>query len=321
MARMRLVTEFENRPQLAFYAPVIAGYLSSRQSNKTSLSIQERFIAFLEWAERIEWEEGRPVLHLPVEPSDVARYILELDGRGLSLSTIRVYVSAIGTVHRALGLYGPGNHPLVKEALADLRDENADTQLRRAYALSEDDIGRVLRTLHLPRRGRGGRLETQEMAYRRSGVDRAILLTMIQAGLRCGEAANLRWMDVREYSDGSGRINIRSSRSGHDDELVPVTGYCLQVLMDIRPHGVEGDARLFELSGAQIARRLKSMCKAAGLDSEAVSGHTPRATLVRLMLERGAPPAMVQRQSRLRSATTLTPHIMGADTGEALNWL
>ena len=58
------------------------------------------------------------------------------------------------------------------------------------------ELARVREVLRLPRRGRGGRMESAETAPRRAALDLAIIGILADGGLRRSEAAALTWGDV-----------------------------------------------------------------------------------------------------------------------------
>ena len=322
MSEMILVSEFEARPQLAPYASVLAEYLGSRQSARTSQAVQERYRAFIKWAEQMESTEGTQFLSMPVDPSHVVLYAQDMDGRGLAATTIQHYLSAIGTVHRVLGFYAPTNHPEVRAFLAGLRLRDVDRNIRQPEALSEDDVARILQSLHIPRKGRGRGMETRQAVADRARIDRALLLTMIEAGLRRTEVADLVWGDITTLPDGSGLVRVPPGRTGVAGVEVAIAEDCVQALFYIRPEGVDGGECVFGLSGSQINRRLKAMCTAAGIDSDNISSRTPRITMVTLMQARGAPIDMIHRQARLHpQATLVPPPTSPPDIGEARKWV
>ena len=316
-SNMPLVDDFLSRPKLAPYAVALSEYLDSRQSETTAHTVQARFLSFTNWADQLEVEEGAEILSLPVDPSHVLRYARDLDGLNLAMTTIRNYMSSIGTVHRALGFSGPGDHPTVREFLDDLRRRRADRSSRKAFVLSDDEITRVLRSLNTPRRTRGGRMETEEQADARAVFDRALLLTMIQAGLRRSEAARLTWKDIRDLSLGHGVISVPSDRPSSMRPQMPVAKDCMQALMNLRPEDVDGNEHVFGVSDSQITRRLKTMCAAAGIDTEYVSGNTPRATLARILMDRDAPVTVAFRRIRLQLPSSLSDYILDPDMREA----
>ena len=309
MYDMPLVAEFEARPRLAPYASELAEYLRGISSPDSSQKLQERFLTFIRWAEQLESENDLEVLSLPVDPTYAIIYAMDLDRRGLALTTLSNYMSAVGTVHRALGFYAPTLHPMARRFLAYLRAKRASKDPRKAAALSEEEVTRILDTLNTPRRTRGGRVETEQEADERAVLDRALLLTMIEAGLRRGEVANLTWRDVSFRSSGPrhthhprnpsvyvGRsrnwsvyVRIRPSRPDVSSRMVRLSEDCGQALMAIQLDGAARRERVFGLSDSQIVRRLKAMCEAAGVDSANVSGNTPRATLLRRLRERLSP--------------------------------
>ena len=299
MYEMPLVAEFEARPRLAPYASELAEYLRGILSPDSSQKLQQRFLAFIRWAEQLESENELDVLSLPVDPTYAIIYALDMDRRGLALTTLSNYMSAVGTVHRALGFHAPTLHPMARRFLAYLRTKRASADLRKAASLSEEEVTRILDTLNTPRRTRGGRVEMEQQADGRGSLDRALLLTMIEAGLRRGEAANLTWRDISIRSNEhryaqhprnpSVYIRIRPSRSEASYRMVRLSRDCGQALMAIQPGGVDRRERVFGLSGSQIVRRLKAMCDVAGVDSANVSGNTPRATLLRRLRDRLSP--------------------------------
>ena len=126
------------------------------------------------------------------------------------MSTISTYVSAIGTMHTAADFSNPTASAEVKDVLSKLRQALVGDESHRARPLLETEIRSILSTVYTPRITRGRRTETLKGARRRADVDKALLLTMIQAGMRRGDAVGLSWGDIREASDGSG-----ATASGH----------------------------------------------------------------------------------------------------------
>ena len=106
-------------------------------------------------------------------------------------------------------------------------------------------------------------------------------LTMVEAGMRRSEAANLTWGEVREKEDGSGQVLLPVTWGGQNEVWVDITKECFEVLMYIKPEGVNDNFSVFNLSNSQIHRRLKRMCEEMGIDSTGISADTPRATLRR----------------------------------------
>ncbi len=308
MYEMPLVGEFEARPRLAPHASDLAEYLRAIPSPGSSRKLQERFLAFIRWVE--PWlVEGAEVISLPVNPTYVLLYAVDLNRRDLAMTTIVNYMSAIGTVHRALGFYAPTQHPMIREFIAQLRRRRAGRGLRKAASLSEEEVTLILDTLRTPRRASGGRMETERQTEVRAALDRALLLTMIEAGLRRGEASRLTWEAVKLLNDGSAHLLVRSHLPHGSSAELPVTKDCADAILDIRSPGPRHSSEhVFGLSDSQISRRLKAMCAAAGIDPRNVSGNTPRMTLLRRLRDWSSPMATRLNQIRLNPAGILSDH-------------
>ena len=299
---------FEDIPCLRPYAEKINEHMSSRRPEKSVLALRDRFVAFSRWAQEVERRaerRGKPrtVLQMPIKPRDLADYAEWLDDyRGLALSTIRGYVSALGALNVAAGFLNPIWSEEVKDALAELRVKHAEAKLYRARALSDSESRRILASIYFPRTTRGGKTERPEAAHKRGRRDKALLLTMIEAGMRRSEAANLTWGEVREKEDGIGQILLPVARGDLNEVWIGVTKECLKELMSIRPEGANDSSSVFNLSSSQINRRLKRMCEEVGIDSAGISADTPRATLRRILDEKPMTLEEYGRRLRLQSS-------------------
>ena len=89
---------------------------------------------------------------------------------------------------------------------------------------------------------------------------------------------------------------------------VAITPAAIAALSAIRPAGIGGDEKVFGLSDSQIARRVKAIAKAAGLENwEFFSGHSGRGGMARRMEQNGAPPTRSSaRTAGSRPAAILT---------------
>ena len=83
---------------------------------------------------------------------------------------------------------------------------------RQAPGLTRNQLAAIRAVACLPRRGRGGRLETLEYGGRRALVDIALASVMRDRLLGRGEAAATR-SDVAWEPDGSGRLLVRRSKT------------------------------------------------------------------------------------------------------------
>ena len=271
----------------------------------------------------VEWAIDRDLAAVPAGQGVLKRFIKYMESRGYKANTVRAYLWAISAVHKAFELQDPTRHPTVREEFESMRRRQEGRRPQQVLTLSEDDIRHILSELEHPRRTQFGRFEERGLAQKRAAVDAALLLTMTQAGLNRTQAQTLTWGDIREYLDGTGRITIPLSRTSKSvrEYVVAVTPDCLWALEAIRPYDATENQGVFNISATQITKRLKAMCEAAGLDSANVNAHTPRKSLVRIMMENGAPFELIQRQSRWRTSSIAQAYIRDGEAGEVLDWM
>ena len=144
-------------------------------------------------------------------------------------------------------------------------------------------------------------METPEQAAERGRFDVTLVAVLLDAGLRRSEASSRTWGDVVRWDDGSGRITVVRSKTDVEAQgaTVAITPAAMRALAAIRPTGAGGDEKVFGLSESQIARRVKTIARAAGLaDWEFFSGHSGRVGMARRMAQNGAPTHEIERQGR-----------------------
>ena len=73
------------------------------------------------------------------------------------------------------------------------------------------------------RKGRCGVLETEASAELRGNIDSALCHIMADAGLRRSEAPSLVWDDVELWTNGSGRLTVRQSKTDTEPRAVYLT--------------------------------------------------------------------------------------------------
>ena len=131
---------------------------------------------------------------MPAAPQDVALYLGHLAAEGKTIATINQARAAISHAHAAEGTAkgdNPARHPVVAETVKGWR--NQAPAPKQASALTAEALAHIRETARLPRRGRGGRMETPAAARARAAVDLAIIGVMAGGGLRRSEAAALAW--------------------------------------------------------------------------------------------------------------------------------
>ena len=125
--------------------------------------------------------------------------------------------------------------------------------------------------------------------------------------------------------DGSGRTTVIRSKTDAEAQgaVVVIAPAAMPALSAIRPVGVFGDAKVFELSESQIARRVKAIAKAAGLaDWGFFSGHSGRVGMARRIAQNGAPAHEIERQGRWKQGGSMVGrYTRGESAGYALRYL
>ena len=128
------------------------------------------------------------------------------------------------------------------------------------------------------------------------------MAALSDAGLRRSEAAALTWGDVVRWDDSSGRITVVRSKTDAEAQGAVVAITPRRHGRAFRPpdggRWRRGE-KVFGLSESQIARRVKAIAKAAGLENwEFFSGHSGRIGMARRMAQNGAPTHEIERQGR-----------------------
>ena len=116
------------------------------------------------WRRFQTWTAAGGHQALPATPQTVALYLGHLAATGRSMATIEQARAAAGMQKGD----NPARHPVVAEAVRGWR--NQAPAPRQADALTADALARVREVLRLPRRGRGGRLESPKTAQRRAAL-------------------------------------------------------------------------------------------------------------------------------------------------------
>ena len=251
----------------------------------------------------------------------MALYLGHMAATGRSIASVQQARSAISHFHAAAGVLkgdNPVRHPVVAEAIRGWR--NRAPAPRQADALTSDALARVREVLRLPRRGRGGRMESAETANKRAALDLAIIGVLADGGLRRSEAAALTWGDVELWDDGTGRITVQKGKNQVEPATVAVTAATARALREILPKDTDPAAPVFGLTGEALANRVRAAARAAGL-GDGFTGHSGRIRMARRMVAAGAPNAAVQRQGRWKNGNMVARYTRGESAGEALKWL
>ena len=167
-------------------AQAVAAGLRDAKAANTRRAYASAWHTFCDWTILI----GRQAM--PAAPQDGALYLGHLAAAGKTIATINQARAAISHAHAAAGIAkanNPARHPVVAEMIKGWR--NVAPAPKQADALTGPALARIRETARLPRRGRGGRMESAEAAQARGAIDLAIVGVMSDGGLRRSEAAAL----------------------------------------------------------------------------------------------------------------------------------
>ena len=293
------------------------------ESLEAVLSDNTRRTYDAQWRLFTGWCDQVGLTPLPAQPLTVARYLAARANAGASVATLRLATSAIAKAHEWARLESPCRDPGVRASLKGWGRRLSRPQ-RQSGALTADVLA-VIRVTAVQPRKRGRGFETAEQAAERGKFDVALAAVLSDAGLRRSEAAALTWGDVVRWGDGSGRITVIRSKTDAEAQgaVVAVTPAAMAALDVIRPAGVGSDQKVFGLSESQIARRVKAIARAAGLENwEFFSGHSGRVGMARRMAQNGAPTHEIERQGRWKQGGGMVGrYTRGESAGSALRYL
>ena len=114
------------------------------------------------WGRWTEWASDLGVRALPAAPVHVAAFLTDRAEEGCRPATLRASLAAIAFAHRAEGLDSPTEDEGVVTTMKGLSRLLGRGQ-RQAPGLTRERLAAIRAVACLPRRGRGGRLETPEV--------------------------------------------------------------------------------------------------------------------------------------------------------------
>ena len=285
--------------------------VSNARSNARSESTRRNYRS--QWRAWSQWAAYRGVSALPAHPDMVEAYLSERAEFGHKPSTLRMATSAIAFVHEMSDTPSPVNHN-VRETLKGLSEQYGRGQ-KQAAALTAEGLAAIRATACLPRRGRGGRMETEEFARKRGVEDIAMVSLMRDALLRVGEAAELIWADLEYEPDGSGRLFVRRSKTDREARgaVLFVSAQTMVAMADTR-NGAGPKERIFDLSAVQMTARIKAAARAAGL-GEGYSGHSARVGMARDLVRAGTELTALMNAGRWQSHDMPAHYTRAEDAG------
>ena len=195
-------------------------------------------------------------------------------GDGCCPSTVRIHAAAIAARHRDAGRESPCKHVGVKRIIEGHSRRRGRAERQANPPLDAPAYQKLCEAAPRPRQGRGGGIESRGVSHARGALDVALVSVMRDGMLRRSEASAIRWCDIEQTPDDSGRLTIDRSKTDQAGEgsiayLSPTT---MESLSRIPRKGES----VFDLSASQICRRIQAARKAAGRLGSGFSGHSPR---------------------------------------------
>ena len=276
-----------------------AARMSAIGEHKIAASTRKNYVS--QWKKFISWAGDRKVSALPAAPELVAAYLAERSNKdGHKPSTLRMTSAAIKFFHLEAELDNPCDSKDVREILSGATRMKGSAQ-KQAEGITEIEFSAIRQTAFIPRRGRGGNMESKATARHRGEMDIAILGLMRDALLRVSEAADLMWSDVRQVDDGTGRLLIRRSKTDQEGRgaVAFISAQTMESLERIRGNASEADS-VFGLACNQLSRRIKRAAIEAGL-GEGFSGHSPRVGMAQDLARAGIELPRLMTAGRWRS--------------------
>ena len=268
------------------------------------------------WRQFTAWLATQPGPHdLPLPPETVIAYLQHLADSGRKWSTIESHRALIIKTHRRAGYNALPQDEGLKDRVKNLARQIGKRQTQM-QAITSTAQAAIDATAAIPRRTRGGNLESPEAAQARALFDQALVSTMRDALLRCEEAAALLWEDLDPVQDGTGRIMIRSSKTDQSGKgtLLYLSRTSMDTLQALRAQRPQ-DQRIFPLSKDQLRRRIKSAAKAAGLKGN-FGGHSPRIGMAVDLAQSGTGLPEIQNAGRWQSPNMPARYIRGITAGQ-----
>ena len=301
------------------------------------------------WRAFASWCEGEGRVPLPATTETVQDFALSQGADGLSISTIRGRLAAVGFFHRENDHSDPTTSERVENTLGHL-SKRLGTPAEKKKALRADDVADMVRSLPgRPQEQSAGGAEGERPDPDRSGTadarflrgvrDRALILVGFAGALRRSELAGIEVEHVRfnpkgfellipkSKGDSEGEGQIVGINRGESVDLCPVRALrrwksaasigAGPVFRSVPNHGIVApDERAKPISGQAVADAVKRAAEGAGLDTEKISGHSLRRGHLTTAARNGADLVDLQRQARHADPRTTAEYIEDANRME-----
>jgi integrase len=278
----------------------VRAYLEAASSTNTRRAYAN------DWSDFTAWCKAQEVGSLPAPAAEVARYLAQLADVGLKPTTIRRRAAAIAAAHRAAGLEPPTNFEGVKATMRGI-GRTLGTRKRKVKPVTAELLAAAMDKL--PNTLIGKR-------------DRALLAIGFAAARRRSELVSFAVEDIDRRPRG---IVLHLGRSKTDQEgkgiNIPIpNGRTIRpvaaldawleasgitsgpIFREINRYGTIGQAAL---SDRTVARIVKKVVGAVGLQVSDFSGHSLRAGFITDALDRGVDYFTIMKQSGQKKVDTL----------------
>lgn len=297
------------RTELATLIHEAEDYLKKSLAEATRHAYERDFELFEVWC------NASALRALPAATATVAAYLAHLaqDHRPASISR---KIASISVAHQAAGHPSPTRTPLVRRVLQGIkRDKGTAPTKKRAVTAAA--LRRIV-----------DRLPDNLLGTR----DRALLLLGYAGGFRRSELVGLDLPDL-EFTDRGLLVTVRRSKTdavgkglvkgigyGRFDDTCPVKA--LQSWLEaaaieegplfrgVDRHGNISQTRLCDRAVALVVKRAAEL---AGLDPEAVAGHSLRSGFITDQHEAGTPQARIMKQTGHRDPAQLFDYFQVVD--------
>lgn len=268
------------------------------------------------WGGFERWGTAHRLSTLPASGETVALYLASLVARGRGTGTVQCSLVAICQGHLDAGYPSPRNDPRVRRLVKGVRRRLGGEQFAKA-PLTPEHVGAML-----------GTLGTDLRALR----DRAILALGFATGMRRSELVGLAVSDFHRTEAGMVVTIQRSKRNATARRVsikLGVETACpvLAVRRWLEVSGLSSGpafrkvtrAGLLGRSALQdraVARLVKRVASAVGLDPKGVSGHSLRSGFATASARAGVSAGQIQRTLGHASAGMTLRYLKDSDAGE-----
>jgi len=308
---------------------------------KESVAASTEKVYARHWRAFASWCEEQSRVSLPATEKTVQAFAAAQAAGGLSLSTIRGRLAAVGYIHRTRDFSDPTTSETIENTMERLA-RRFGSPAEKKKALRAEDITDMVRALPGSPEGgspEGDRSGTPDARRLRGIRDRALILVGFAGALRRSELAGMKvsWLSFnpkgfeieipRSKGDAEGEGQIVGINRGESVDLCPVRALRRwieaasieegPIFRSVPNHGILApDERAEAISGQAVADAVKRAAETVGLDAEKISGHSLRRGHLTTAARNGAELVDLQKQARHADPRTTAEYVEDANRME-----